>query len=382
MEMNFKEKMGDHRPYWKVIVSLAFSLAGTVLFLAAGYKLMIFFMPFVIGWIISSIAAPLVNLLEKRVKIVRKLGSALIIIAVLAGIVFLVYLLASTLRREIEALIWDMPSMYRDLEAGLREIGEGMQGIHKRLPKGIGEAFEGVLSSLDKQAGNIVGNISTPTVTAAGKFAKKIPSALVAVIVTFISAYFFIADRDEVLRFAKRITPEPIVRRMTMVCDNLKYAVGGYFKAQFKIMAVVFVLLSAGFMIMRLNFTFLLAFLIAFLDFLPFFGTGTALLPWAVYKFLVGNYKMAVGLLVLYGVTQLVRQLIQPKLVGDSIGMNPLLTLVFLYMGYKTGGIFGMIFAVPAGLIMINLYKAGAFDYILDDMKILAEGVLSLRKKN
>ena len=227
-----------------------------------------------------------------------------------------------------------------------------------------------------------MGNISTPTVTAAGKLAKKIPSILVAIIVTFISAYFFIADRDEVLHFAKRITPEPIVRRMTMISDNLKYAVGGYFKAQFKIMAVVFLLLSAGFLIMGLNFTFLLAILIAFLDFLPFFGTGTALLPWAIYKFLVGNYKMAVGLLVLYGVTQLVRQLIQPKLVGDSIGMNPLLTLVFLYIGYKAGGIFGMIFAVPAGLIVINLYKAGAFDYILDDMRILAEGVLSLRENS
>ena len=104
-----------------------------------------------------------------------------------------------------------------------------------------------------------------------------------AIIVTFISAYFFIADRDEVLHFAKRITPEPIVRRMTMISDNLKYAVGGYFKAQFKIMAVVFLLLSAGFLIMGLNFTFLLAILIAFLDFLPFFGTGTALLPWAIY---------------------------------------------------------------------------------------------------
>ncbi len=380
MEMNFKEKMGDNRPYWKVAVSLAFSLAGTVLFLVAGYKLMIFFMPFVIGWLIAAIAAPLVNLLEQKLKIVRKLGSALIIIAVLAGIVFLVYLLASTLRKEVQTLIWDMPSMYEDLEAGFQEIGEGMQGLHKRLPKGIGEALSGLLSNLDKQAGNIVGNISTPTVTAAGKFAKKIPSVLVAIIVTFISAYFFIADRDEVLHLAKRITPEPIVTRMTMVSDNLKYAVGGYFKAQFKIMAVVFLLLSAGFLIMGLNFTFLLAILIAFLDFLPFFGTGTALLPWAVYKFLVGNYKMAAGLLALYGVTQLVRQLIQPKLVGDSIGMNPLLTLVFLYVGYKTGGIFGMIFAVPAGLIVINLYKAGAFDYILDDMRILAEGVLSLRK--
>ncbi len=367
MEMNFKEKMGDNRPYWKVTVSLAFSLAGTVLFLVAGYKLMIFFMPFVIGWVIAAIAAPLVNLLEQKLKIVRKLGSALIIIAVLAGIVFLVYLLASTLRKEVQTLIWDMPSMYQDLEAGFQEIGEGMQGLHKRLPKGIGEAFSGLLSNLDKQAGSIVGNI---------------PSILVAIIVTFISAYFFIADRDEVLHFAKRITPEPIVRRMTMISDNLKYAVGGYFKAQFKIMAVVFLLLSAGFLIMGLNFTFLLAILIAFLDFLPFFGTGTALLPWAIYKFLVGNYKMAAGLLVLYGVTQLVRQLIQPKLVGDSIGMNPLLTLVFLYIGYKAGGIFGMIFAVPAGLIVINLYKAGAFDYILDDMRILAEGVLSLRENS
>ena len=382
MEMNFKEKMGDNRPYWKVTVSLAFSLAGTVLFLVAGHKLMIFFMPFVIGWVIAAIAAPLVNLLEQKLKIVRKLGSALIIIAVLAGIVFLVYLLASTLRKEVQTLIWDMPSMYQDLEAGFQEIGEGLQGLHKRLPKGIGEAFSGLLSNLDKQAGSIVGNISTPTVTAAGKFAKKIPSILVAIIVTFISAYFFIADRDEVLHFAKRITPEPIVRRMTMISDNLKYAVGGYFKAQFKIMAVVFLLLSAGFLIMGLNFTFLLAILIAFLDFLPFFGTCTALLPWAIYKFLVGNYKMAAGLLVLYGVTQLVRQLIQPKLVGDSIGMNPLLTLVFLYIGYKAGGIFGMIFAVPAGLIVINLYKAGAFDYILDDMRILAEGVLGLRENS
>lgn len=90
---------------------------------------------------------------------------------------------------------------------------------------------------------------------------------------------------------------------------------------------------------------------------------------------------MTVSLLVLYGVTQLVRQLIQPKLVGDSIGMNPLLTLVFLYIGYRAGGIFGMIFAVPVGMIIINLYKAGAFDYIFDDVKILAEGVLSLREK-
>ena len=215
----------------------------------------------------------------------------------------------------------------------------------------------------------------------AGRFAKGIPSALIATIVTFISAYFFIAEREDVIVWAKRIAPNALVSRMTMVVDNFKYAVGGYFKAQFKIMIVVYVLLAAGFLILRIHFAFLLALLIAFLDFLPFFGTGTALIPWSVYKFLMGDYRMVVGLLVLYGVTQLVRQLIQPKLVGDSIGLNPLVTLVLLYAGYKLGGVLAMILAVPVGMIAINLYKAGAFDYIMDDVRILAEGILSLRER-
>lgn len=382
MNTDIKERQRDERPYWKVAASLTFSLLGTALFLVIGYKALIFFVPFVIGWLISSIAAPLVILLEKKLKITRKLGSALIIVAVLAGIVLILYLIISNLWREIEALIFNMPSMYRDLESGFREIGSGMQGVLKMLPGGAKESVGAAFGKLDAFAENIMGKISEPTVDAAGRFAKGIPTVFVSIIVTFISAYFFIKDRDEVLEYAKRIAPDPIVVRMTMVCDNLKYAVGGYFKAQFKIMVVVFALLMAGFTIMKLHFTLLLAILIAFLDFLPFFGTGTALLPWAVYKFLVGNYRMTVGLLVLYGVTQLVRQLIQPKLVGDSIGMNPLLTLFFLYIGYRTGGIFGMIFAVPIGLIIINLYKAGAFDYILDDVKILTEGILSLQKKN
>ena len=121
--------------------------------------------------------------------------------------------------------------------------------------------------------------------------------------------------------------------------------------------------------------------MIAFLDFLPFFGTGTALIPWAVYQLVTGNFRMLIGLLILYGVTQLVRQLIQPKLVGDSMGIRPLPTLAFLYIGYRIGSVLGMIFAVPVGMIIINLYKAGAFDYILDDVKILVGGIMNLRKK-
>lgn len=382
MKTNFKEQLQDDRPYWKVIVSLAFSLISTILFIYAGLRLLIFFMPFVVGWFIAYIASPVVNWLEKKIKLVKKLGSALIIIGVLTAVVFLFYMAGSRLWREIAVLMNDMPKMYEELEKGFGQIGDSTKGVFERLPLGVQDGWHAFTSNLDETAGDLIGKISEPTVTAAGNFAKKIPSVLIATIVTFISAYFFIAEREDVIRWSKHVMPDAIVKRMTMVMDNLKYAIGGYFKAQLKIMVVVFLLLLLGFLILGIHFNFLLAILIAFLDFLPFFGTGTALIPWALYKFMVGDYKMTAGLLVLYGITQLVRQLIQPKLVGDSMGMRPLVTLVFLYVGYRIGGVFGMIFAVPVGLIVINLYKAGAFDYILTDVKILLEGILSLRNQN
>lgn len=372
--------MEDTRPYWKVIVSLAFSLIGTILFIVAGVKLLWFFMPFVIGWFIAFIANPLVCWLEKRLKIVKKLGSAIIIVAVLAGVVSVLYFGISKLADEVGSLIHNFPQIYSELEKGLQEIGESFQGVFGFLPEGIQNGWNAIIVNLDSAMGKIISEISEPTVAAAGNLAKRIPSVLVSTIVTIVAAYFFIAERDEVILWFKRITPEPIQKRMSMVIDNMKYAVGGYFKAQFKIMIVVGVILFIGFKIMRVNYSVILAILIAFLDFLPVFGTGTAIWPWAVYKVLSGDYKMTIMLLVLYGITQLVRQVIQPKLVGDGLGMQPLVALVLLFVGYKLGSIVGMIFAVPIGMIVMNMYKAGAFDYILDDVKILLKGIMSLRE--
>lgn len=390
MEGHIKEKTArnthaeweicDNRPFWKVAVSLALSLIGTILFIYFGYRLLGFFMPFVVGWVISYIASPVVDWLEKKFRIVKKLGSAIIIIGVLAVVVFLMYFVVSRLWRESISLVQNMPEMYRDLESGFDQIGGSLNGVFERLPVAVQNGWHEMADNLDKTVGDLMSRVSEPTVTAAGNFAKRIPSMLIAVIVTFISAYFFIADRESVIRWFKKISPEPITSRMSMVIANLKYAVGGYFKAQFKIMAVVFAILLAGFSIAGVHFSILLALAIAFLDFLPFFGTGTALIPWALYKFMVGDYKMVVALVVIYAVSQLVRQLIQPKLVGDSMGLNPLFTLALLYVGYKIGSVLGMIFAVPVGLIVVNLYQAGAFDYILVDVRILSARIMKLRE--
>ena len=157
MQTNFKEQLHDERPYWKVIVSLAVSLIGTILFIYVGYRLLAFFMPFVIGWFLAYVASPLVNWLEKRVRIVKKLGSALIIILVLAGVGLLCYFLGSKLWQEIRALIENMPGIYRDLESGFYTVGENLEGIFEMLPEGVQEGWQTMISNLDQTMGNLIG---------------------------------------------------------------------------------------------------------------------------------------------------------------------------------------------------------------------------------
>ena len=373
--------MESNRTNWQVAKRLLFSLLATAAFVVIGWNLLRFLMPFVIGWIIAAIAAPLVNWLEKRLKIVKKLGSALIVILVLAAIILVIYFGISRLVAEISDLIRNFPEMYAQLEIGLRQIGDTLSGIFDRLPSGIQSGWNAVVKNLDQYMGNLVSNISEPTVTAAGNIAKQVPSYLISFLVSVLSAYFFIVQREEVLNWLKKVSPKSVQKRMILVIDNLRYAVGGYFKAQFKIMAIVFVILLVGLGILNTGYFVLVAFLIAFLDFLPFFGTGTAMIPWAVYKFFMGDYKMTVALIVIYVITQAVHQLLQPKLVGDSVGLNPLVTLVLLYIGYRMGGILWMILAVPIGMVLINMCQAGAFDYIFDDVKILVGGILGLKEE-
>ncbi|MDD3362537.1 MAG: sporulation integral membrane protein YtvI [Hespellia sp.] len=368
------------RPYWQVAVSLMFSILATVAFVVIGWKLIIFLMPFVIGWIIAMIISPIVKWLEKRLKIVKRLASVLTIILVLGVFVLLMYFAISHLVSEISSLIHNFPELYKQLESGLNSIGNGMSGLFSRLPEVIQTGAANIMANLDTYVGDVMSNFSEPTMAWAGNFAKRLPSFLIGFIVTLMSAYLFTAEKDIVSDYLQKMAPPSVEKRMSIVFESLRTAVGGYFKAQFKIMGIVFAILLIAFAMMGVRYSVLVAFLIAFLDFLPFFGTGTAMIPWALYKFLVGDYKTAVILVVIYAITQVIHQLLQPKLIGDSVGLNPIVTLLLLYIGYRISSVIGMILAVPIGMVIINMIQAGAFDYIFDDVRILVEGILGLRE--
>ena len=328
-------------------------------------RILAYFAPFVFGFIFSMIANPLVRFLEKKIKIKRKYGSALMIVLVIGVLVLICYGIISVLAIGLRGFSEYLPTMYENAGEELNRAARHLQELLNRLPfvedvriSELGEALGGYVTEL-------MSGVGEPTVLAIGDIAMRIPDILVGVIVGLLATYFFIADRDRLTDFLERHLSRRIKEHVSRIYQQLLYVVGGYFKAQFKIMGVIYVVVFAGLVILQVKYAWLIAFGIAFLDMLPVFGTGTVLCPWAVIKLFSGNYAQAFGMLALYGVTLVVHQLVQPKLVGESVGMDPFAALFFMYVGYQVSSVAGMILAIPIGMILINLYRAGAFDTLL-----------------
>lgn len=364
----------------KAIVNLILALAALLLLVFLLPKLLVYFMPFVIGWVIALIAGPLVKFFEEKLKIRRKAGTAFVIIAVIAGVIVLGYLLVAKLIQELIGLTLSLPQLWQSLEADMRDIGRNWAVFYTRLPEDVQSGIVAMGTGVEKAISNFVGGIGTPTMNAVGNFAKNLPTVIIGIIMTVLSAYFFIAEKDYVQDCARQYIPKSVREKWNIIMGSMKTAIGGYFKAQFKIECWIYLLLLIGLLFLKINYAFLIAFGIAILDLLPFFGTGTVMVPWAIVKFLSGDYQMMLGLLIIWGVGQLVRQIIQPKIVGDSMGVAPIPTLFLLFLGYKVAGVVGMIIAVPIGIIIVNMNRAGAFDTVKQSVMILVDSVNRFRK--
>lgn len=366
--------------YLKVTLNLFTALAVLLLCIFLLPKCIWFFMPFIVGWIISLIASPVVRFFEEKLKVKRKAMSAVVIVAVLAVVFLLVYLLVIKLIREGVNFINELPNTWNRILAELNKVGANLQGVYDRMPADMQATLDNILLEMGDYVSNIMGKVELPSFEAVGNAAKQIPDIFLSVVICLLSAYFFVADKGYMAAVMEKYVPDAVRYRVDLVRRSFRKAVGGYFKAQLKIECWIYILLVIGLMILDVDFVFLVAFGIALLDFLPVFGTGTVMLPWALIEFLSENYRMMFGLLAIWLIGQLVRQVIQPKIVGDSMGMDAIPTLFLLYIGYRVAGVLGMILAVPIGIILVNLYEEGVFDTTRQSLQILVAGINHFRK--
>ena len=367
------------RTYLKVFLNLGISLCILLVCVFLLPRIIIWFMPFVTGWIIALIASPLVHFFEKRLKIRRKAGTAFVIISVIALVILAGYLIGAQLVEQIAEFIGDVPKLWEAAQKDFAQIGEKLSVALKYLPSELQLTINSITGNVQEYFGGIMESISEPTITALGNFVGSLPNIVISVIMSLLFAYFYVADKGYLSGLLEKAIPDSVLVRLQMIKRGLTKAVGGYFKAQLKIEVWMYLLLGIGFSILQVKYAFLIAIGVAILDLLPFFGTGTVLIPWAIIKFLSADYKMVIGLLIIWGVGQLARQLIQPKIVGDSVGLAPIPTIILLFVGYRVAGVIGMIIAVPIGIIILNLYEEGVFDTTINSLKILYAGISNFR---
>lgn len=368
------------RTYVKVVLNLLTALVILLLCIFLLPRCIYFFMPFVIGWFISLLASPVVRFFEEKLKVRRKGASAFVIVAVLSAVIVLVYAVGSVLIREGIGFINELPMMLEGIRGEFAKVGANLQGIYNRLPEDMQNTLYRVGAEMSSYLSGMMEGVGIPTFEAVSNVAKQLPDIFLGVIMCILSAYFFVADKNYMSDAMQKYLPDSIHYQYNLIRRSFRKAVGGYFKAQLKIEFWIYLLLVIGLLTLHVPYALLIALGIAFMDLLPVFGTGTIMIPWAVVEILSKNYMMAVGLLIIWCVTQLVRQVIQPKIVGDSMGMDAIPTLFLLFIGYKAAGVIGMIVAVPIGIIVVNLYEEGVFDTTKQSIQILMAGFNQFRK--
>lgn len=327
-------------------------------------KTLAFLWPLVAGWVIAMLAHPILVFLQKKLKMPRRLGSAVLIVLVILLVTGVLFLIGSKLLHEGMAFVDIIPQKYREVEATVKSLWNDIKGM---LPVGIA-------NKVGSLTNNVVGEVTSFLASERGagylgRFAKSVTNGLIGIIVMFMSAYFFLADWININKGIRNIKDKQLKKRIKVIKDNMLGAVGGYFLAQLKIMLIICGLLFVGFLILEVNYTFILAVLISILDALPFLGVGTALIPWALYEFISGKTMFGIGLLVVYVVCLLTRQILQPRIVGGSVGLSSLSTLILMYIGMKLAGIIGFIIAVMLGIIVKRLYEMHMFDGPINRMK-------------
>ncbi len=329
-----------------------------------------FLWPFVTGWIIALITWPITRYLHKRFNINKRFISVIILVLLIVGIGGILFALIAALGREALHFMTDMPDIFNRFLKITEHIPDIFKSLHL-VPDVVSVNMDQVLEYLKNGLLAIVSQIGSAGVDHAGAIASNVTNFLIGIIVSILSAYFFIAYKETMNHGYFRFFPKDLRARIEEIWFHIKNAIGGYVAAQFKLMAIIFVILSIGLFIAGNPYALFVAFLIAIVDIIPFLGTGFVLIPWACIDFIAGNYSLMVLRLILYIICLLGRQLLQPKIIGDSVGLHPFVTLVLIYVGFKVDGIRGFLLAMIIGIILLNFYKLGLFDKKLERFKHL-----------
>ena len=314
-------------------------------FLVIRYLLPLFF-PFLLGAGLAVLAEPITCRVCK--KFPRGISAALSVTTAFAFLTVMLILLGALLVRQLGVLTDILPDLENTAAAGMDALSRWLQGLTYAAPGNLGDRlrqnisgfFSGGNALLDKAAGYML--------TLAGSILSHVPDSALGIGTALISSYMIAAKLPRIREYLRALAEKPWLAQALAGWNRLRKALGGWLLAQAKLSGITCLILAAGFWILRIPHWPLWAGVVALVDIFPVLGTGTVMLPWGLVCLIQGNTARGIGLLGVYALVAVIRSVMEPRLVGRQLGLDPLITLFALYAGYRVWGLAGMLLAPMA----------------------------------
>jgi sporulation integral membrane protein YtvI len=340
---------------------LYFSVLIAIFFVAARY-LFLWMLPFVMAFIVAAGLQRPISWLVKKTRVSKKVFSVIFVVLFVLFLASAVAIIGWQLILTIINFVKDNENiqMIEKYVHGLSEsINEFVLSISNIISQDAAATLQDAVKSLSTNMISFVTGFFADIAASAATATTKLPMLLVSFIIWIIASIFLTIDYQSVKSFIMRQIPERHAETISIIkslCTNTIFRI---IRAYLLMMLITFAELSICFTVLRIPYAFLLAAIIALVDVLPVLGTGTILIPWAFLNLVMGNPKMFIGLGITYIIVTIVRNIVEPRLISQQIGLNPLITLFFMFLGLKAIGIFGMLLFPVIIMVIIQLQNSG-----------------------
>lgn len=347
--------------YWTSVIKRLFYILLIIVGIILSLKLAVFYMPFLIAFVISLMMEPAIKKLMNKLKISRKFSSIIVFIIVFGTILGLLIWGITTIVSEATNLLSGFNDYYEKIYNQIQDIINNFKfdsiNITPEIRQMVKDTAISVLQKISIFLQNFLGNLI--------KFFTSIPSIAIYFAVTILSLYFICTDKIYMIDELEHHLPDKWVKQISIHLKQLVQTLGGYLKAQLKLILISFIISLIGLYIMKfaglsVGFPLLIALGIGFVDALPILGSGAVMIPWAIISGINGDLALGISIIVLLIIMSITRQFIEPKVVSGKIGVHPIFTIIAMYTGFRLIGVLGMF----VGPILLIIFKNIFSDFI------------------
>ncbi|MBY0099025.1 sporulation integral membrane protein YtvI [Mesobacillus maritimus] len=325
--------------------------------------------PFIIGLLIAFFLNPIVNFFEKKARLPRGFAvllSLLLIFSVFAGLITLLVVeivagaeyLSKVVPNHVQTLITYIEIFFA---AQVIPLYNQLSGLFMNLETGQQDTILENIQNVGTQVGTTLGNFIQGFFENIPAIIGWFPSAATVIIFSLLGTFFISKDWYRLSTMGNRFLPKKAKASGKTVFADLKRALFGFVTAQVTLISITAITILIGLLILKVDYAITIALVTGLVDIVPYLGTGAIFVPWIIFEAVAGEMHLAIGLGILYLVVLVQRQLMEPKVLSSNIGIDPLATLIALFVGYKLMGFVGLIVG-PVVLVIINtLHRANVF---------------------